>query len=194
MDKGSTRCSPPRRGGGKRFFARVAGNEPDSHSNLSRNARPVGAAPATLPTEASVRRVDAWSPAFWRHLYTEVGRAYRWVDRLVWTDDEINAYLSDPAIQLWVLTVGSETAGYFELRRYPDQSIEIAYFGLLPVFVGHGLGKGLLTSAAAEAWRAGARACGCTPRHWTIRQRYRTIWRAGSRCSRQKSTSAAVIA
>ena len=111
---------------------------------------------AMLPTEASVRRVDAWSPEFWRHLYTEVGRAYRWVDRLPWTDDEINAYLSDPAIQLWVLIVGSETAGYFELRRYPDQSIEIAYFGLLPVFVGHGLGKGLLTSAATEAWRAGA--------------------------------------
>jgi GNAT superfamily N-acetyltransferase len=112
--------------------------------------------PAALPAEAAVRRVDAWSPGFWRHLYTEVGRAYRWVDRLGWTDDEINAYLSDPAIQLWVLTVGRETAGYFELRRYPDQSIEIAYFGLLPAFVGHGLGKGLLTSAATEAWRAGA--------------------------------------
>ncbi len=112
--------------------------------------------PAPLPSGAGVHRVETPSPALWRHLYTEVGRAYRWVDRLVWSDEEIEAYLSDPAIQLWVLTIGDETAGYFELRRYPDQAIEIAYFGLLPTFVGRGLGKGLLTAAATEAWRAGA--------------------------------------
>jgi GNAT superfamily N-acetyltransferase len=47
-------------------------------------------------------------------------------------------------------------AGYFELRRDSDNAIEIAYFGLLPEFVGRGLGKALLSAAATEAWRAGA--------------------------------------
>jgi GNAT superfamily N-acetyltransferase len=109
-----------------------------------------------LPADASVARVHDPAPSLWRYLYADVGRAYRWTDRLGWTDDEIAAYLADPAIQLWVLTVDQTTAGYFELRRYPDQAIEIAYFGLLPDFVGRGLGKGLLSVAASEAWRQGA--------------------------------------
>jgi GNAT superfamily N-acetyltransferase len=112
--------------------------------------------PTPLPVGAKASRVSDCPPAFWRRLYGEVGRAYRWTDRLQWTDEEIVAYLTDPAIQLWVLTVDETTAGYFELRRYPDGVIEIAYFGLLPEFVGRGLGKALLSAAAAEAWRAGA--------------------------------------
>ena len=32
-------------------------------------------------------------------------RPISWVDRLPWTDDEIRAYLTDPAVSLWLLTV-----------------------------------------------------------------------------------------
>ena len=87
---------------------------------------------APLPPDTHVARVHDPAPSFWRFLYAEVGRTYRWTDRLGWTDEEIAAYLADPAIQLWELTVDRTTAGYFELRRHPDQAIEIAYFGLLP--------------------------------------------------------------
>ena len=55
-----------------------------------------------------------------------------------------------------MLRVGSETAGYVELRKYPDAAVEIAYFGLLPAFVGQGLGKFLLTKAVERAWARGA--------------------------------------
>ncbi len=99
-----------------------------------------------------IERVTARVPSFWRYLYTEVGRAYHWIDRLPWTDDEILRYLNDPAIQLWVMTVGGAPAGYFELRTVDDGSVEIAYFGLLPDFVGRGLGKYLLSVAAEQAW------------------------------------------
>jgi GNAT superfamily N-acetyltransferase len=47
-------------------------------------------------------------------------------------------------------------AGYFELERHPDGSIEIAYFGLIQEFLGRGLGKHLLTVAAEQAWSDGA--------------------------------------
>jgi GNAT superfamily N-acetyltransferase len=104
-----------------------------------------------------IERVTARAPSFWRYLYTEVGRAYHWVDRLPWTDDDILRYLTDPVIQLWVMTSGGAPAGYFELRTVDDGSVEIAYFGLLPDFIGCGLGKYLLTVAVKQAWTLGAR-------------------------------------
>jgi ribosomal protein S18 acetylase RimI-like enzyme len=102
--------------------------------------------------DARVVRMGRCAPSFWRYLYTEVGRAYHWVDRLGWTDQDIRGYLSAPGLELWVLTVGSAAAGYFELRPDGEGGIEIAYFGLLPQYTGHGLGKYLLSEAARRAW------------------------------------------
>jgi len=106
--------------------------------------------------EVIVDRVEACPPSLWRRLYSEVGREYHWVDRLAWTDEEITSYLADPALELWVLRVAGETAGYFELRRHDDGAVEIAYFGLLPAFTGQGLGKFMLTKAVERAWQRGA--------------------------------------
>lgn len=94
--------------------------------------------------------------SFWRYLYSEVGREYRWIDRLPWTDAQIREYLSDPAVTLWVLSIEGAPAGYFELRKDDGGAVEIAYFGLLPEFTGKGLGRHLLTEAVATAWRLGA--------------------------------------
>ena len=52
--------------------------------------------------------------------------------------------------------VGEESAGYFELLRHQDGSVEIAYFGLTPQFIGRGLGGALLTRAVEEAHAMGA--------------------------------------
>ena len=103
--------------------------------------------------DARIERVEGCPASFYRYLYAEVGRAYRWMDRLAWTDGDIRAHLASPGISLWLLTVRGAPAGYFELKATPqDGSVEIAYFGLLPEFVGRGFGKHLLTEAAAHAW------------------------------------------
>ena len=94
--------------------------------------------------------------SFYRYLYSEVGRLYHWIDRLPWTDEEIRAHLARPEITLWVMYCEGAPAGYFELERHGDGSIEIAYFGLAQEFLGRGLGKGLLTEAVTCAWRQGA--------------------------------------
>jgi len=91
-----------------------------------------------------------------RFLYVEVGRNYRWIDRLPWTDEDIHSHLARPEVSVWLMKYDGETAGYFELRKCEDGSIEIAYFGLLPQFIGRGLGKHLLTSATQQAWADGA--------------------------------------
>ncbi len=108
--------------------------------------------------DAQVRidRVAECPASFYRYLYSEVGRFYHWTDRLPWTDDEIRSHLARPEITLWVMYGEGAPAGYFELERHPDGSIEIAYFGLMQEFLGRGLGKHLLTVAAEQAWSDGA--------------------------------------
>lgn len=91
-----------------------------------------------------------------RWLYAEVGRNYHWVDRLPWADEQIQTHLEQPENSVWLMTYDGETAGYYELRKCEDGSTELAYFGLLPTFLGRGLGKHLLTSAVEQAWKDGA--------------------------------------
>jgi GNAT superfamily N-acetyltransferase len=97
-------------------------------------------------------RVHDCPPSFFRFLYREVGRHHHWVDRLVWSDRQVEEYLASPRLKLFVLYVAGAPAGYFELWRHEDEAIEVAYFGLLPEFVGQGLGKMLLTAAVERAW------------------------------------------
>ena len=111
--------------------------------------------PARQPVDAPrLERMEECPVSFFRYLYTEVGRAYHWVDRLSWSDERVRAHLGDPDVSVWLLSSRGAPAGYFELRRHGDASIEIAYFGLLPEFVGRGWGGHLLTEAVRAAWAA----------------------------------------
>ena len=103
-----------------------------------------------------IEEIHDCAPSLYRALYVDVGKNYHWIDRLPWTDEEIAAHLNQPEITLWLITFGGATAGYFELRRCEDGSVEIAYFGLLPEFLGRGLGKHLVTCATEQAWADGA--------------------------------------
>jgi len=116
-------------------------------------ARPEDLSPARA-NDARVRidRVAECPASFGRYLYGEVGRLYHWIDRLSWTDDQIRAHYARPEITLWVMYSEGAPAGYFELERHEDGSIEIAYFGLLPEYIGRGWGKYLLTEAVRAAW------------------------------------------
>jgi GNAT superfamily N-acetyltransferase len=112
--------------------------------------------PATLAEPAPrIERIEHCSVEFFRFLYRQVGEAYHWTDRLRWGDERIRAHLATPGVSLWVMSWEGAAAGYFELREHEDRSAEIAYFGLLPEFIGRGWGKFLLTQAAHAAWQLG---------------------------------------
>jgi GNAT superfamily N-acetyltransferase len=96
-------------------------------------------------------------PEFNRFLYAAVGGDWFWLERLNWTCERWRAYLDRPGLQTWYATVSGTPAGYFELEMQPGSSVEIVYFGLLPQFVGQGLGGLLLTAAVERAWRMGAK-------------------------------------
>jgi GNAT superfamily N-acetyltransferase len=110
---------------------------------------------AVLPDNARIVRHTPQQIAEYRRLYSEVGRHWHWRDRLGWSDDTLRNHLASPTIAVFELLVDGESAGFFELRR-EDREVEIAYFGLVPRFIGRGLGSALLTAAVGEAWRFGA--------------------------------------
>jgi N-acetylglutamate synthase-like GNAT family acetyltransferase len=92
-------------------------------------------------------------PKLYRHCYRTVGEAFHWFDRWDWSDDQITEHLVDPNIQLHVATRDGNLAGWYELRRVPeDDSVEIAYFGIVAVEFGRGFGKHLLSCAVRDAW------------------------------------------
>ena len=89
---------------------------------------------------------------FNRDLYIAVGEQWQWIDKRPWTDQQWREYAAAPALRTFAAYHGDTLAGYYELRRDTEGGVEIAYFGLLPEFIGRGLGGALLTSAIEEAW------------------------------------------
>ena len=121
---------------------------------------PSRAALAPVPRPAGALRLERLRecpPSFYRYLYAEVGRAYRWVDRLSWDAGQINRHLARCEVSVHLLSVSGAPAGYFEIERHLDGSAEIAYFGLLPEFHRRGLGKWLLQEAVDAALAASSR-------------------------------------
>ncbi|HTE47609.1 MAG TPA: GNAT family N-acetyltransferase [Gemmatimonadaceae bacterium] len=102
-----------------------------------------------------VRRASITAEHY-RRLYRAVGDAWYWHDRNAWSDQRLLRHLAAPDVAVWECLVHDETAGFFELQRNDDGSVEIAYFGLVAAFMGRGIGKALLSRAAEEAWNFGA--------------------------------------
>ena len=89
---------------------------------------------------------------FNQDLYFRVGEQWEWIDKRTWTDKQWKQYAATPELRTFAAYYNDTLAGYYELRRDTDDGVEIAYFGLLPEFIGQGLGGALLTSAIEEAW------------------------------------------
>jgi len=102
--------------------------------------------------DIGIRRAASPGNEFYRDLYRSVGADFYWVDRLIMPDDQLQSILRDERIEISVLYVGEEAAGYSELDRRADREIELAYFGLFPSFIGQGLGNYLLNWTLRRAW------------------------------------------
>lgn len=97
-------------------------------------------------------------PDAYRALYRAVGEHWLWWERLALTDADLAAILDDPRVEVRMLRVDGEIAGYSEIdRRADDGSVEIAFLGLKPAFTSRGLGRALLAQTLLAAWKQGAR-------------------------------------
>ena len=119
---------------------------------LEMHARPVlSRIPAPL-TKLALMRAENCTVSFYRYLYETVGTPWLWYERRLLGDDALAAEIHKPTTEIFVLYVGGIPAGYFELDAAPPQESELRYFGLIPEFIGRGLGPFLLRAASDRAW------------------------------------------
>jgi GNAT superfamily N-acetyltransferase len=90
---------------------------------------------------------------FNRYLYSLVGAAWQWTDKLLMTDAQWQAYAEVDSLRTWVAYYQGSIAGYFELHSDDSGNVEIGYFGLAEKFIGKGFGRYFLSQAIDAAWQ-----------------------------------------
>lgn len=100
----------------------------------------------------TVLHVRTPSVPYYRFLYDAVGKEYNWLSRRKLSDAELANILNDPLNEVHVLHVDGSPAGFAELdRRQPDE-VELVQFGLMPDFIGQGLGSWFLQWTIDKVW------------------------------------------
>jgi GNAT superfamily N-acetyltransferase len=89
---------------------------------------------------------------WYRFLYDAVGSKWNWTSRKKLRDAELAAILGDPRVEIQVLFVAGVPAGFAELDRRVADEIELKQFGLVPEFIGQGLGRYFLRWTIAKAF------------------------------------------
>jgi GNAT superfamily N-acetyltransferase len=106
--------------------------------------------------EVAIKQVEIPLPEFNRFLYAIVGNNWYWYDRLNWSYTQWQEWVDRPELQTWVMYMQGTPTGYFELEQKRDD-VNIVFFGLLPQFIGKGLGGYFLCVAVERAWAFGAK-------------------------------------
>ena len=110
---------------------------------------------------ATLVRLAPCSVPAWRALYAQIGGPWHWHDRDAWPDAQLEVHLASDDVRIYradaSLAEGTLTgAGFVELERHADGSVEIGYLGLDARAIGVGLGRWIVAEATREAWGMGA--------------------------------------
>ena len=88
-----------------------------------------------------------------KFFYKNIGQKYKWIDRLVWTENKWIDYVSNERVKTYIFKYGDDLAGFFELIFYSEKKeVEIAYFGLLEEYQNKKLGSYLLSQAIKKSF------------------------------------------
>ena len=88
-----------------------------------------------------------------KFFYKQVGKKYRWKDRLTWTDEKWIKYISNKNLETYVISESEDLVGFFELLYNPElKETEISYFGLLEEYIGKGIGGYALSEAIKKSF------------------------------------------
>lgn len=107
---------------------------------------------ATDRKDVRVGKVEIPTPTLNHFFFVNVGRPWKWYSRLSWTLSDWRAWVEKKSVHTFVGYMKGSPFGYIELDQQ-GESVEIAFFGLLPQFIGYGLGGFLLSEAIRLAWQ-----------------------------------------
>jgi GNAT superfamily N-acetyltransferase len=100
----------------------------------------------------SLQQVKVPCPEIAHFFYRAIGADWGWYDRVDWTEARWHEHAHRPDLAIWIATYKGCPTGYVEFIHHPGNEIEIRSLGLLPTFLGRGLGQELLTDTLEIAW------------------------------------------
>jgi GNAT superfamily N-acetyltransferase len=98
-----------------------------------------------------VRKIEIPTPTLNHYFYVQVGRSWKWYNRLSWSLTDWSAWAEKETMDTWMGQMKGSPFGYLEIERQGEDA-ELSYFGLLPQFLGKGLGGFFLSEAIRIAW------------------------------------------
>ena len=88
-----------------------------------------------------------------KFFYKNIGKKHKWVDRLIWNEQNWIDYVSSEKVKTYVLKNKDDLVGFFELiLHFEKKEVEIAYFGILEEYQNKKLGSFLLTEAIKKSF------------------------------------------
>ncbi len=119
---------------------------------LEMTARPTSPTPPRPAVKVALLRAEKPTVSFYRYLYETIGQDWLWWERRQLTDPQLKTIIEDDLVEIYVLYVAGVPAGFGELDRRRAKDIELAYFGLMPEFIGQSLGGYFLRWMIDQAW------------------------------------------
>ena len=88
-----------------------------------------------------------------KFFYKNIGKKHKWLDRLIWNEQNWIDYVSSEKVKTYVLRNKDDLVGFFELIfHFEKKEVEIAYFGILEEYQNKKLGSFLLTEAIKRSF------------------------------------------
>ena len=89
-----------------------------------------------------------------KFFYKNIGKKHKWIDRLIWTEEQWIKYVSNKNVKTFVLKNKKDLVGFFELIIHSEKKeVEIAYFGILEEYQNKKLGSFLLSDAIKKSFK-----------------------------------------
>ena len=88
-----------------------------------------------------------------KFFYKNIGKNHKWIDRLIWSEEQWIKYVSSKNVKTFVLKNHKDLVGFFELIiHFEKKEVEIAYFGILEEYQNKKLGSFLLSDAIKKSF------------------------------------------
>ena len=89
-----------------------------------------------------------------KFFYKNIGKKHKWIDRLIWSEEQWIKYVSSKNVKTFVLKNNKDLVGFFELIiHFEKKEVEIAYFGILEEYQNKKLGSFLLSDAIKKSFQ-----------------------------------------